>query len=71
MSVNIDNIPTYVRAQSPQGLRRLMLRNNIKHGAIFEYKIMLGPDSYWYAWFQLDYGDEMLSENINTKEGEE
>ena len=49
----ITNIPHFLSARSPQGLRRLMLRNNVKHGLIFDYKIMF-DGSKWYAWYQLD-----------------
>ena len=37
MAGNISNIPDFIIATSPKGLRRLMLKNNIKYKAEFSY----------------------------------
>jgi len=46
-------IPNFLKARSEIGLRRLMLRNNTKHGMQFDYQIMFAKAS-WYAWYYLD-----------------
>ncbi|MCA9313774.1 hypothetical protein KDA08_05695 [Candidatus Saccharibacteria bacterium] len=53
--MNINNIPTFLKAQSPQRLRRLMLNNNLKYKAVFKYDVMQDSKTGdWYAWYQLD-----------------
>lgn len=58
----ITNIPHFLKARSPEGLRRSMLKNNIKHGLIFDYYQINHVDGFWYAWFQLDAVDAMAEE---------
>lgn len=65
MTIKIDNIPVYLRAKSPRVLQRLMLKNNIKHSANFDYKVMPGPDGLWYAWYKID-----ILETLDEKGGE-
>jgi len=67
--VSLNNIPTYLKAKSPQGLRRLMLSNNVKHGGIFEYQIMFVGE-YWYAWYRADaktFLGNIIEENGDEK----
>ena len=65
MSVNINNIPTFLKAQSPQRLRRLMLMNNIKHKAVFKYDVMQDSKTGdWYAWYQAD-AEKIINELYN------
>jgi len=61
MSLKITLIPHYLSARSPEGLRRLMLRNNVKHKAIFDYKIMIFGNKL-LAWYQLDAVDGFRDE---------
>ena len=61
------NIPNYLVASSPQGLRRLMLLNNNKRGAWHKYEIQyIQKENRWYAWFYSDptkdFNDELLKE---------
>lgn len=53
MSSQLVTIPNYVAAGSPQGLRRLMILNNVKRGTWYKYfDIQLNPkDGRWYAWY--------------------
>lgn len=48
-------IPNYVSAASPQGLRRLMLKNNARLGAWVQYfdiqQSIVGAKTVWIAWF--------------------
>lgn len=46
-------IPHFLKARTPGGLRRLMLRNNIKRQMIFDYQI-IHDGQQWFAWFQDD-----------------
>lgn len=48
---NIFNLPTYIKARSPDGLRALMLENNAKRGTEFQYYQIVFADGYWFAWF--------------------
>lgn len=62
---DLTAIPDFISASSPKGLRRLMLRNNIKRKAWFEYDIQFNPkDGKWYAWF-LNINEE---ENVKALE---
>ena len=56
MTPKITNIPHFLSARSPLGLRRLMLKNNLKHDLIFDYYQIYRDhtDNKLYAWFQLD-----------------
>lgn len=65
------SIPNFVRASSPQGLRRSMLMNNARLGAFVVYHSIQAVSEkgkiVWYAWFfeELKNNDEIL-----TKDGE-
>jgi len=68
MSSNkITNIPHFISARSPEGLRRLMLRTNVKHGLIFDYYQIIFDGKKWFAWYQLDAVDGFADE-INAVE---
>lgn len=44
-------LPFYIRARSPQGLRRAMLSNNAKAGLTFHYFDIQFAQGSWYAWY--------------------
>lgn len=46
-----STIPNYLKARSLVGLRRLMLRNNARHGCYFPYFDIQFVQGYWYAFF--------------------
>jgi hypothetical protein len=54
--VSLKRIPSYLKARSPQGLRRLMLLNNAKASTFFEYTQIqyISDEKYWYAWYYRD-----------------
>jgi len=52
--VSLKRIPNYLKARSPQGLRRLMLLNNAKYSTFFEYVYIQFTEGNWYAWFYRD-----------------
>lgn len=62
-------IPQYIKAGSPEGLRQLMFRNNAKLGGFVNYFDITfvqepGKKPYWIAWFFLDVenNDPMFKE---------
>lgn len=44
-------IPNYISAGSPQGLRRLMLQNNLKYGKQYNYFDIQFVNGKWFVWF--------------------
>lgn len=50
----LTDIPNFVSAESPQGLRRAMLQNNLKLRAVATYHSIQFVDGRWYAWFTTD-----------------
>ena len=69
-STKITNIPHFIKARSPKGLRRLMLRNNVKYKLIFNYYQIVFDGKDWYAWFQLDAADALEEELKEMEESE-
>lgn len=61
-------IPSFIKASSPQGLYRLMLLNNVKFGTRFKYQDIQFVNGYWYAWFYktLDFKEQIKELNSNT-----
>ena len=51
-------------ASSPQGLRRLMLNNNVKKGIQFKYFDIQNVKNKWYAWYYED-GIEVLKQEAS------
>lgn len=62
MQVSLQRIPNYLRARSPQGLRRAMLLNNSKTSTFFQYfdiQHVADPQGgYWYAWYFKDVNND-------------
>lgn len=54
-------IPHYVKARTPEGLKRAMLQNNLKFKAYCNYSNIQFVDGNWYAWFTVDLN---LSERL-------
>ena len=50
---NIDFIPSFLKAKSPEVLRGLMLRNNAQHGVMFKYYDIQFAQGFWWAWFNV------------------
>jgi hypothetical protein len=45
--------PDFITAKTPKGLRRAMLRNNLKQKGfvVYEFIQYVQSDKLWYAWF--------------------
>jgi hypothetical protein len=65
-------IPNFIKAKSPEALRRLMLANNAKYGAFFPYDIMFA-NGEWVAWYyrELNFTDAMSldADMVEVKKG--
>jgi len=61
LSARSTFIPNYLKARSPQGLRRLMFQKNLKDGKQYNYfsvEFVNAPkDPHWVAWFYEDITD--------------
>jgi hypothetical protein len=52
----------FISAGSGNGLRRLMMKNNLKWGISFDYKILyVENEKKWYAWYRsdIDFNDPL------------
>lgn len=51
--LGISHIPDFVRASTPAGLRKAILRNNTKHQGFVVYQDIqwVQSESRWYAWY--------------------
>jgi len=54
MLLKPGQIPSFIKAKSPAGLRRIMLLNNTKHSKTFQYFSIQFVEKEWFAWFYLD-----------------
>lgn len=66
--LGIRNIPNFITAESPQGLRRKMLRNNIKWKGYVKYFNIQFVKGKWVAWYVIGLEESALqeSEDINA-----
>jgi hypothetical protein len=46
-----------------------MLRNNVRHGLVFNYYQIVFDGVKWYAWFQLDAVNALEDEINQMKSG--
>lgn len=67
-TIHSDWIPNFITAQSPMGLRRMMLLNNAKNNTQFKYfdiaQATVSGKVVWVAWY---YTDKV---NVEEIEGE-
>ena len=75
MEARSSNIPNFIKATSPMGLRRLMLLNSAKLGMQIKYYdiqyVVEEKSSYWIAWFNSELqNNDPLIQNIPPKAGE-
>lgn len=72
MAYRSELIPDFLKARSPEGLRRLMLERNLKDGKQYNYFSIQQSNGYWFAWFYVDLTDNFTGkiEKIIT-EGKE
>lgn len=52
--VKITVVPNFLRAKTPEDLRKAMLMNNARMGAWVEYFDIQKQDGQWIAWFYED-----------------
>jgi len=57
-----QTIKQFLKAKTVEGLQVLMLRNNIKRAAFFDYQIIFA-NGYWYAFFNGD-ANEYIAEQV-------
>jgi hypothetical protein len=62
------DLASYIKAQSPMGLRSLMLRNNARYGFTFHYFDIQFVKGFWYAWFYVPSVKLMIDEVKNGTE---
>jgi len=43
----------YLKAKTPEGLKVLMIKNNLKTNSYHDYRI-IHDGSFWYAWYEFD-----------------
>jgi hypothetical protein len=62
MIAKLDSIPNFISAESPQGLRRAMLKNNLQRGLWHQYfdikQVELNGKTVWVAWYLEKDADE-------------
>ena len=51
MQGNSFNIPHFVSAESPEGLRVAMLKNNLRYKSQFQYYAIVFDGRIYTAWF--------------------
>jgi hypothetical protein len=59
----LNKVPQYLKASSPEGLRRLMLRNNVRLATQIVYHDIQFVNGYWFAW----YYEEMINDNTDAE----
>lgn len=74
--VSLTSIPHYIVAASPKELRRLMFKNNLKHGLVFKYfDIQQTQDGNWICWYfhDLEFNslikDDIVKDEQKIKKG--
>lgn len=60
-TIHSKNIPNFIKAKSPRGLRSLMIRNNTKRGKFFDYFDIQFVKGSWFAWY---YDDQVTLEDF-------
>lgn len=67
-SANLFRIPQFISAPTKERLARLLLKNNLKHGIEFDYRILKDGND-WVAWFYLELDRKKLfADSKNVKE---
>jgi hypothetical protein len=62
---NSLRIPNFLTAGTPQGLRRLMLLNNIKNAKQYNYFDLQFVNGKWFVWY---FESENIDGLLNQKE---
>jgi hypothetical protein len=60
-------VPMFIKASSPEGLRRKMEQNNARMGIANHYFDIQFANGVWYSWF---YVDNMKKFNIKENDND-
>jgi hypothetical protein len=63
----LNDTKFYLKAKTAEGLKILMLRNNISRQAYHGYTIIFA-DGFWFAWYDGPV-DEFVTEKLNAIDG--
>jgi hypothetical protein len=63
----LSTIPNVLVSETPEGLRQLMLENNIRMDAWVNYRWVQFVDGKWYAWYDSDVDKEMIAKQNEDK----
>lgn len=71
MTIHPEQLPHYFKALSPEGLKSLMMSNNLKKGKYYRYEVMFA-NGFWYAWYEEIVDEVELSKyaNIDRRKGQ-
>jgi oligoribonuclease (3'-5' exoribonuclease) len=62
----MQQLPNYIRAKTPEGLKKLCMENSIKKDRYFVYKIMFDGKN-WFAWYEEDVSN-VLQDQVKASE---
>jgi len=70
--LGINHVPSFLRAKTPLGLRRAMLRTNAKHSGFVKYFDIqyIEKEDRWYAWYFVTEDMDGLQEILNGEQEE-
>ena len=57
----MQQLPNYIKAKTPEGLKQLCLTNSVKKDRYFKYQIMFDGKN-WFAWYEEDVAEVLQSE---------
>ena len=60
-TAQVNQLPNYLKAKTPRGLRLLCIKNNAKLSSTIQYFDIQFVKGYWYAW----YYEPLTAEGIN------
>lgn len=67
MEARLNNIPNFIKAAQPQGLRRQMLLTNIRLGQQVKYFDIQFVSGSWFAWYYEEYNLELNLKNVKDE----
>ncbi len=60
-----STIPNFVKAASPEGARKLYLRESVRRGSFLRTLSINFVNKEWYIWFMADITDEEILKEEN------
>jgi hypothetical protein len=63
----INDTQHYLKAKSAEGIKALMLKNNLDRRAYHGYQIIFA-NGFWYAWYDANISDSDM-ENLDDLDG--